>query len=267
MKKHTLFKQNSVYKISGTILCSLFFIASNSSQILADEFRGTLNSVSITDATGTNQAPTAKFEYSKSGNTYTFDASKSSDPDGSIVKYKWAFDDGTMGVGTTIDYIADPNSTTPLVVTLTAVDDGNAVNIIHQSIPVADNFELIIDNLDKGFYVNGTFTTTKYKPGYYGENYGYIASGTKANWNFSIPKKQTYNIYMQWPIYPEKLGTAIPFILRNGKKKFNGTINQSINGGRFNLIGSFQLNPGTTTLTLTKKGITTADAIKITSSN
>ena len=46
-----------------------------------------------------NQRPTASFETSTNGSSYTFDASASSDPDGSIAEYIWDFGDGTSATG------------------------------------------------------------------------------------------------------------------------------------------------------------------------
>ena len=54
---------------------------------------GTVEGMSGVVNVTTNQLPVAKFTAKASGQNVTFDASASSDPDGSITKYQWDFDD------------------------------------------------------------------------------------------------------------------------------------------------------------------------------
>ncbi len=104
MKKQTISPKNHYYGVSGTILCTFFLLVNNPVQTLADEFQGTLNSVSIVDVEETNNPPTAKISYTRTGNTYSFDASSSTDSDGNIESYKWNFGDGTKGEGETVTH-------------------------------------------------------------------------------------------------------------------------------------------------------------------
>lgn len=48
--------------------------------------------------------PTAAFKYNSTGLTFSFDATASMDPDGSIVSYSWTFGDTTNGGGPKIDH-------------------------------------------------------------------------------------------------------------------------------------------------------------------
>lgn len=98
----------------------------------ATEFQGNLNSVSITDAAGTNAPPTAKFTYIQKGDTFTFDASESNDSDGSIIGYKWDFGDGTKEVGKTVQHVS--NNDASFNTTLTVIDNGNSVALYQQKI-------------------------------------------------------------------------------------------------------------------------------------
>jgi PKD repeat protein len=71
-----------------------------------------------------NAAPTASFASSCSGLSCSFDASSSSDSDGTIDSYGWNFGDGTSGGGKSAQHTyAGPGSYT---VKLTVTDDGGA---------------------------------------------------------------------------------------------------------------------------------------------
>lgn len=115
---------------------SLAFLA----PVTAADFSGNLKEVSITDSAGTNIPPKAAFVYSINGNTVTFDASDSFDSDGSLIKYKWSFGDGSSGEG--ISAIHQYTSLSSIPVTLTVMDDKNGVSITQQTIAEAASFWL-----------------------------------------------------------------------------------------------------------------------------
>jgi PKD repeat protein len=62
------------------------------------------------------------------GDTITFDATASSDPDGIIAKWQWAFGDGQEGEGVTITHIY--SSAGEYAVTLRVVDDNGIGSIV-----------------------------------------------------------------------------------------------------------------------------------------
>lgn len=114
------FNKFGAFPLSLALLGGLFLFAAQAA--LAADFAGSLKNVSITDSAGKNQPPVAVIKYTKNGDTYTFDASGSSDPDGSIVEYKWDFGDGAKGTGAATSHTFAVPGAFP--VTLTVVDNG-----------------------------------------------------------------------------------------------------------------------------------------------
>ena len=77
-----------------------------------------------------NNPPVASFTASKAsayaGETIIFNASRSYDPDGSIVSYSWDFGDGSSGSGVTLSHAYSSSGT--YTVTLTVRDNDGATN-------------------------------------------------------------------------------------------------------------------------------------------
>lgn len=93
----------------------------------------TTRTVSVTAAP--NLPPTAVAGASCGFLACTFDASGSTDPDGSIVSYAWAFGDGATGTGATVAHpYAAPGSYTA---TLTVTDDDNATATATRTVTVS----------------------------------------------------------------------------------------------------------------------------------
>lgn len=132
------------HKVLSTATAVFLFFGATASALAQTAFEGNLNSVSITDAAGTNSPPTANFTYTQNDNTFSFDASDSTDSDGSIVKYKWSFGNGTTSEGTTATYTL--TDTSNLQVVLTVVDNNNGVALSQQTInsqnSITDDFSI-----------------------------------------------------------------------------------------------------------------------------
>ena len=88
-----------------------------------------------------NQKPTAAFSTSPDDPTdvdsISFDASASTDSDGSIVSYAWDFGDGDTGTGETASHTYDDNGT--YTVTLTVTDDKGATDTATKQLTVANS--------------------------------------------------------------------------------------------------------------------------------
>lgn len=85
-----------------------------------------------------NQPPTAAFIFTPSapvaGSLVSFDASASTDPDGTIVQYAWAFGDGTSGSGATPSHTYTAAGT--YTVTLTVSDNDGASDSVSLGVTV-----------------------------------------------------------------------------------------------------------------------------------
>lgn len=123
----------------------------------AVDFSGSLKRVSITDAQAANKPPVAAMTYSVIGNTVSFDANGSSDPDGSIVQYTWDFGDGTTASGSSASHTFA--NTSDHFITLTVKDNANGVDIIQQIIRQSFvkkiNFQRLTDPIPEGYLADG----------------------------------------------------------------------------------------------------------------
>lgn len=102
-----------------------------------------------------------------------------------------------------------------------------------------------IDNSNAGFSVVGTWATGSSSADKYGADYRYkstTAVSEPASFSASVVSG-TYNIYAWWPQGTNR-STAAPYILPNAA---NVKVNQQINGGKWNLLGSAALSGTATT--------------------
>ena len=125
--------------------------------------------------------------------------------------------------------------------------------------------EIIVDNPAAVFV--GTWPSSTSVAGYYGSNYQYHAAGTGANtgtWSFSIPTAGSWQVYAWWTINPNR-ATNAPYTVYYAGGSATVTKNQQINGGSWQLLGTFTYNVGTYSVRLTDNanGFVIADAIRL----
>jgi len=87
---------------------------------------------------GGNISPVASFTHTLNGLACDFDASTSSDPDGSILSYEWEFGDGNTDVTSDPELSHTFEATGTYDVTLTVTDNGGATSSITISVSVSD---------------------------------------------------------------------------------------------------------------------------------
>lgn len=95
-----------------------------------------------------NNRPTAAFATTGAGPSYHFSAAQSVDSDGSIVKYRWIFDDGTSANGQQVDHTFPPG--TESRVTLQVTDNGGLSDFVTSKVMLGDG----------GTYVGSTMQLT-----------------------------------------------------------------------------------------------------------
>jgi hypothetical protein len=82
-----------------------------------------------------NQGPTAAFTSTCSVQSCSFDASGSSDPDGTVNQYTWDFGDGSSGSGSSANHTFAGSGTFP--VRLTVADNGGATDSVTHEVSVS----------------------------------------------------------------------------------------------------------------------------------
>lgn len=110
---------------------------------------GATNTTTQLLSVGTNQSPTAEFTVSPSsspetGESVTFDASNSSDPDGAINNYEWSIDSATY-TGETVEHTFEDFD--QYTVKLTVTDNDGATDtttqLIHTTVPTEASTETL----------------------------------------------------------------------------------------------------------------------------
>jgi PKD repeat protein len=101
---------------------------------VTDDDGATASTTRQVTVTGPNILPVASFSASPGVLTASFDASASSDPDGSVESYSWTFGDGETGTGAQTSHDYDAAGT--YTVTLTVTDDRGASTSTSRSVTV-----------------------------------------------------------------------------------------------------------------------------------
>ncbi|WP_018256753.1 PKD domain-containing protein [Halomicrobium katesii] len=117
---------------------------------------GGASAVTSTDITvgSVNEEPTASFSVDPAspapGEQASFDASESSDPDGSIASYEWAFGDDSTATGETASHTyAEAGSYS---VELTVTDDGGATGATTTTVQVGDGSDVTAETTLEEFF-------------------------------------------------------------------------------------------------------------------
>lgn len=127
----------------------------------------------------------------------------------------------------------------------------------------------IVDNSDAGFSVTGTaWATGTSATQKYGADYRYRSTAPisePAQWTANLANTGTYNVYAWWSTGSNRSTTA-PYVVNYNGGSQTVSVNQQLNGGQWNLLGTYSLLAGNNTVKLscwtTTNSVVIADAVK-----
>lgn len=119
--------------------------------------RATSITVVLKAAVAANQAPTARFSMSCDGRDCSFDGTSSSDSDGYVASYAWAFGDGATATGPTATHTYDAGGT--FDVALTVTDNAGGTGDVTKHLTVVPNAATIGFRAQASTQANGTTAT------------------------------------------------------------------------------------------------------------
>jgi len=130
---------------------------------------------------------------------------------------------------------------------------------------------VIIDNQDAGFSVTGTWSTGTSAGDRYGADYRYAGTSptgtSRAYWTWTIAQTGIYEVCAWWSGGSNRSTSAKYHVLCNGVE-YPKTMNQQIDGGKWNSLGTFSLVAGeNVTVRLSNAAdsgfVVIADAVKL----
>ena len=124
--------------------------------------------------------------------------------------------------------------------------------------------EVVIDNGRTGTSFTGGWDVSG-ASGSYGANSVWSRDGAKYTWSFTPSASGNYDVSMWWTEWPSR-STSVPVDIKHAGGTARVTINQQVNGGKWNILGSYSLIAGVScTVTITSQSgpsSTCADAVK-----
>jgi hypothetical protein len=126
------------------------------------------------------------------------------------------------------------------------------------------NIEIITDNPETIRIGDWWYSTLV--PGYYGDNYHYSMKGNgseTATWTFNLTYAGQWEVYAIWTNRSSRASNS-PYTINHASGSVTVRVNQQIEGGIWNSLGSYDFEQGESTVVLSDDadGAVIADAIK-----
>ncbi|MFC4449091.1 PKD domain-containing protein [Halorussus aquaticus] len=190
---------------------------------VADETDRTATATAEISVTEKNEKPNAQISYSPThlerGDTVTFDASDSTDPDGSVSEYKWVFD-GTVKRGERVEYSVEDTGDYTVELVVTDGDGGSdtaAQSLSVRRRPTADfDFTPKQPNSEQSvsFTAEQDARVERYEWDFDGDG-EYDARGRKVTRNFDSPGKYSVQLHVVGKGDMENTATKIVTVQQN----------------------------------------------------
>jgi N-acetylmuramoyl-L-alanine amidase len=106
--------------------------------------------------------------------------------------------------------------------------------------------ERIVDNTSSGFSASSNWWTSTSTAGYYGSNYhvrGTASVSDAATWTANLPSSGSYKVYAWWTGGSNRAASA-PYIVYHSSGSTTVNVNQQVNGGKWNLLGTYNFGSG-----------------------
>ena len=126
--------------------------------------------------------------------------------------------------------------------------DTAAINDSLRTTPNAANPQIIVDNTDSGCTFSTPWTISTGITGFYGTNYAYYPSTSStiwAKWTPIISEDGNYRIFMRWAANSNR-PSAAPIEIKHMEGVSTSKVNQTLDGGKWNFLGSYQITAGNT---------------------
>jgi hypothetical protein len=128
--------------------------------------------------------------------------------------------------------------------------------------------EVIVDNANAGFSASSNWLTGTSSLDKYGINYRYRSTASvsdSALFSASLPSSGTWQVYAWWPAGTNRSATA-PYVVYYSGGSTTISVNQQVNGGKWNSLGAWYMNSGTNNVRVscwtTTGYVVMADAVK-----
>ncbi|MFW5751249.1 MAG: dienelactone hydrolase family protein [Planctomycetota bacterium] len=110
------------------------------------------------------------------------------------------------------------------------------------------SMSLIIDNADAATSTVGTWSSSSGVPGYYADDYAYAdpqgGSGSRFKFLPDFAQSGSYKLYLWWNAKDSR-DQAVPVVIDHAGGRACLTVDQRTNGGRWNLLGTWDFAAGT----------------------